>query len=99
MIRYIRTTLGLTQFSEEDIDTVLGIFLVNDFEINAHINDEEFSSAGGNACEESVSEGTSVFSARAGSRAARTSSAEALGQMEIRISTTNRTNHSNRFQY
>ena len=50
VIRYIRTTLGLTQFSEEDIDTVLGIFLVNDFEINAHIGDEEFSSAGGNAC-------------------------------------------------
>ena len=48
VIKYIRETMGLTQFSEDDIDTVLGIFLVNDFEINARIDDEEFTSAGGN---------------------------------------------------
>ena len=29
--------MGLVQFSEEEIDTVLGIFLVNDFEINAKV--------------------------------------------------------------
>ena len=36
--------MGATQFTEEDIDTVLGIFLVNDFEINAKIDEEEWSS-------------------------------------------------------
>ena len=48
IIKYIRETLGLDQFSEDDIDTVLGIFLVNDFEINAQIDENEWSSTGGN---------------------------------------------------
>ena len=34
---YLRQTIGLVQFSEDEIDTVLGIFLVNDFEINAKV--------------------------------------------------------------
>ena len=29
--------MGLKQFSVEDIDTVLGILLVNDFEINSKV--------------------------------------------------------------
>jgi hypothetical protein len=33
-IRVLRESLGLEQFSEDLIDTCLGIFLVNDFEIN-----------------------------------------------------------------
>ena len=33
IVKFIRENLGLTEFSEDDIDTVLGIFLVNDFEI------------------------------------------------------------------
>ena len=33
-----RETIGLTQFSEEELDTVLGIFLVNDFEITAKVS-------------------------------------------------------------
>ena len=44
IIKYIREVVGATQFTEEDIDTVLGIFLVNDFEINARIDENEFSS-------------------------------------------------------
>ena len=49
IIKCIRETMGLTEFSEDDIDTVLGIFLVNDFEINASLDDgEEWSSSGGN---------------------------------------------------
>ena len=48
IIKYIRETMGLTQFSEDDIDTVLGIYLVNDFEINGRIEGEEFASTGGN---------------------------------------------------
>ena len=32
-----RNTMGLKQFSVEDINTVLGIFLVNDFEINSSV--------------------------------------------------------------
>ena len=32
-----RETMGLKQFSVEDIDTVLGVFLVNDFEINSMV--------------------------------------------------------------
>ena len=32
-----RETMGLDQFSVEDIDTVLGVFLVNDFEINSTV--------------------------------------------------------------
>ena len=44
IIKYIREVVGATQFTEEDIDTVLGIFLVNDFEINARIDEDEFSS-------------------------------------------------------
>ena len=48
IIQYIRETLGIDVFSEDDIDTVLGIFLVNDFEINAQIDEDEWSSTGGN---------------------------------------------------
>ena len=48
IVKFIRETLGLIEFSEDDIDTVLGIFLVNDFEINAKIDEEEWSSVGGN---------------------------------------------------
>ena len=33
----VRETMGLKQFSVEDIDTVLGILLVNDFEINSKV--------------------------------------------------------------
>ena len=44
IINYIREVIGATEYSEEDIDTVLGIFLVNDFEINAKIDEEEWSS-------------------------------------------------------
>lgn len=44
VVRYITETIGLTEFSEDEIDTVLGIFLVNDFEINAKIGEEEWSS-------------------------------------------------------
>ncbi len=36
-IRVPRESLGLEQFSEDLIDTCLGIFLVNDFEINNHV--------------------------------------------------------------
>ena len=43
IIKYIRQVIGATEYSEEDIDTILGIFLVNDFEINAKIDGEEFS--------------------------------------------------------
>lgn len=43
IIEYIRKVIGATEYSEEDIDTILGIFLVNDFEINAEIGEEEFS--------------------------------------------------------
>ena len=45
VIKFIRETAGLVQFSAEDIDTVLGIQLVNDFEINARISESEWSSA------------------------------------------------------
>ena len=45
----IRETIGLQQFSVEDIDTVLGIFLVNDFEINAKVGEDEWSSQGQNS--------------------------------------------------
>ena len=45
----IRDTIGLKQFSVEDIDTVLGIFLVNDFEINAKVDEEEWTSQGQNS--------------------------------------------------
>ena len=34
---FARDTMGLKQFSVEDINTVLGIFLVNDFEINSSV--------------------------------------------------------------
>ena len=44
IIKYIREVVGATEFTEEDIDTILGIFLVNDFEINAKIDEEEWSS-------------------------------------------------------
>jgi len=46
VVKYITETIGLTEFSEDVIDTVLGIFLVNDFEINAKIGEEEWSSGG-----------------------------------------------------
>jgi hypothetical protein len=36
-IRVLRESLGLEQFSEDLIDTCLGIFLVNDFEINNNV--------------------------------------------------------------
>jgi len=45
VIKYIRETIGLKEYSEDLIDTVLGIFLVNDFEINAKIGEDEWSSA------------------------------------------------------
>jgi len=45
VIKFITETIGLTEFSEDIIDTVLGIFLVNDFEINAQIGEEEWSSS------------------------------------------------------
>ena len=44
VVKYIRETMGITEFTEEEIDTVLGIFLVNDFEINAQIGADEWSS-------------------------------------------------------
>ena len=34
---FARDKMGLKQFSVEDINTVLGIFLVNDFEINSSV--------------------------------------------------------------
>ena len=34
---FARDTMGLKQFLVEDINTVLGIFLVNDFEINSSV--------------------------------------------------------------
>ena len=45
----IRDTIGLKQFSVEDIDTILGIFLVNDFEINAKVDEAEWTSQGQNS--------------------------------------------------
>ena len=33
----LRETMGLKQFSVEDINTVLGVFLVNDFGINSMV--------------------------------------------------------------
>jgi len=44
VVKYIRETIGVDEFTEEEIDTVLGIFLVNDFEINAKIGEDEWSS-------------------------------------------------------
>jgi len=49
ILKLVRETIGLVQFSEDEIDTVLGIFLVNDFEINAKVGDEEWSSQGRNS--------------------------------------------------
>jgi len=42
IISNIRERLGITEWSEDDIDTVLGIFLVNDFEITNNTGEEEF---------------------------------------------------------
>ena len=38
--------MGLTRFQEETIDTVLGIFLVNDFEVDMEQHEEEFRTKG-----------------------------------------------------
>ena len=38
MIKYIKETIGLSEYSESDILNILGIFLVNDFSINAKVD-------------------------------------------------------------
>ena len=44
VIKYIRETIGLTEFSEEAIENVLCIFLCNDFAISGKVGDCDWSS-------------------------------------------------------
>ena len=48
MIKYIRETIGLTEFSEEAIENVLCIFLCNDFAISGKVGDHDWSSCENN---------------------------------------------------
>ena len=42
--KYIRETIGLTEYSEEAIENVLCIFLCNDFAISGKVGDCDWSS-------------------------------------------------------
>ena len=48
VIKYIRETIGLTEYSEEAIENVLCIFLCNDFSISRRIGDHDWSSCENN---------------------------------------------------